>query len=67
MDIGLYVAVLRRHRLALVVGLAVAIMLAVLASFRVSLSPPKLTLKLLPTYSTTSQILVTQAGARPAG
>ena len=63
MDIGLYVAVLRRHRLALVVGLAVAILLAVLASFRVSLSPPKLTLKLLPTYSTTSQILVTQAGA----
>ena len=63
MDIGLYVAVLRRHRLALVIGLAVAILLAVLASFRVSLSPPKLTLKLLPTYSTTSQILVTQAGA----
>lgn len=63
MDIGLYVAVLRRHRLALVVGLALAVLLAVVASFRISLSPPKLTFKLLPTYSTTSQILVTQAGA----
>ena len=63
MDIGLYVAVLRRHRLALVIGLTLAILLAVVASFRISLSPPKLTFKLLPTYSTTSQILVTQAGA----
>jgi hypothetical protein len=63
MDIGLYVAVLRRHRRALLIGLGAAILLALLASFRVSLSPPKLTLKLLPTYSTTSEILVTQAGA----
>lgn len=63
MEIGLYVAVLRRHRVALVVGLTLAILLAVLASFRISLSPLKLTFKLLPTYSTTSQILVTQAGA----
>ena len=63
MDIGLYVAVLRRHRLALLIGLAVAILLAVLASFRVSLSPPKLTLSSSRRYSTTSEILVTQAGA----
>ena len=63
MDTGVYFAALRRHSRIVIAGLALAILLAILASVRVSLSPLGVEPKLLPAYSTTSQILVTQSGA----
>jgi capsular polysaccharide biosynthesis protein len=63
LDLGLYLQVLRRHRVILGCGIVIAVVAASLTTFNFKAVPPGMTWKVQPTYAATSTILVTQAGA----
>ncbi len=63
MDFRAYTTAISRHKVVVVIGFAIALLLMILSSFKVSLSPPGLELKLLPTFQSTARLLVTQPGA----
>jgi capsular polysaccharide biosynthesis protein len=62
MDMRVYLAVLKRHPLILGAGILFAFFVAAYMCFSISLSPLGVSWKLTPTYSASSQILVSQSG-----